>query len=171
MCYRYDTFATSARKTFTMAAEETKAPGGETVVSKALGDPGAEEREDWGRRYLVHGAHSHTFEEWVLGAWKLCPKNDDLRTFIQNLYADLEASVGQHQPPEVRQTGRINFFASNITQYCRRGALGDAVKRLEAYAAFKEVLDEANVINENAFKPYGGVSNPVLLVYVQQVSH
>lgn len=156
------------------AMEGAEMKGGEQVEQKEVerkGDPGAHERHSYGRLYLEHGSHEHKFADWALGAWKLCPENEYLRSFIKSLYADLDASVKRHQSPEVRHTGRINFLATNITQACSEAALGEASKHLEAYAAFEEVFDEANVVNTDAFEPSEGKDVYELLEYVLDVTY
>ena len=134
-------------------------------------DPGASLH--YGLLALFHGSHKHKFLEWMENLWRLCPDNKDLRDYVKNITADLEASVGLHQPPEVRNTGRINFAASSTKQVVEKLVNEEKIKKDKAsrilnYLTFREVFDEKFIVNDKPFD-YGDGTNIIeLLCFSQQ---
>lgn len=129
-----------------------------------------------GRLYLVHGEHNETFKPWMEKMWKLTPKNNDLRDYVLNITADLLASVGEYQPPECRNTGRINFAASSVMQMAelmlKNGELpkNESTRVFLAFCNFEEEFDETNIINKNPFDLPKGTYSKTLMMYSQNVS-
>lgn len=114
-------------------------------------------------RFLIDSEHENEFGTWMERAWMLLPTNDMLRASFKKIYSDLMLSLASaYIPPEVKNTGRINFvaqqmklwiesMAADIHDNGERETFMDSCSSIMKLVKFEKDYDVADNVNDEPF--------------------